>query len=195
MSFGEKLLMLREKAGITQEALAQKIGISKQNISRYENSNREPNIRTAKKIADALGVPLEELTSDRSKESVFYQTDVPPKMASRILKTIEECMRERDLTVSDLACELDVPIAYIADFFGHDFDALSDSQVVKLCNIVGCNYRVFQGAWLFANEQAGHPLSAEEVDLIFAWRSADGKTRRKVAIDLEDYGFRYHPKE
>lgn len=32
-------------------------------------------------------------------------------------------------------------------------------------------------------------LSIEEVRLIFAWRAADSKTRRKVAIDLEDYGF------
>lgn len=30
-----------------------------------------------------------------------------------------------------------------------------------------------------------------EAQLISAWRKADDKTRRKVAIDLEDYGFSY----
>ena len=57
-TFGEKLRQLRIGAGLTQEALAQKCGMAKQSISRYEKSDREPNIRTAKTIADALGVPL-----------------------------------------------------------------------------------------------------------------------------------------
>ena len=61
MSFGERLRQLRIDAGLTQDALADRLGIKKQTISRYENSEREPNIRTAKKLADALGVSLESL--------------------------------------------------------------------------------------------------------------------------------------
>lgn len=61
MLFGDKLKQLRLSANMTQEQLAAKCGMQKQNISRYENSDREPNIRTAKKMADALGVSLEEL--------------------------------------------------------------------------------------------------------------------------------------
>lgn len=60
-TFGEKLRQLRLGAGLTQDALAQKCGMAKQSISRYEKSDREPNIRTAKTIADALGVPLASL--------------------------------------------------------------------------------------------------------------------------------------
>lgn len=33
--------------------------------------------------------------------------------------------------------------------------------------------------------------SKVEAQLVEAWRQADDKTRRKVAIDLEDYGFTY----
>ena len=62
MSFGQRLKYLRTSLGITQEELALKIGIQKQHISRYENDRCEPNIRTAKRIADALGVSLEELS-------------------------------------------------------------------------------------------------------------------------------------
>lgn len=61
MTIGERIKNLRVSAGMTQEELAQKIGLKKQNISRYENSHCEPNIRTAKKIADALGVTIEEM--------------------------------------------------------------------------------------------------------------------------------------
>jgi transcriptional regulator with XRE-family HTH domain len=59
--FGEKLKTARLAAGMTQEELAEKCGMKKQSISRYENSEREPNIRTAKKLADALNISLESL--------------------------------------------------------------------------------------------------------------------------------------
>lgn len=59
MSFGERVKKLRIERGYTQEALADAVGVKKQTISRYENSDREPNIRSAKALADALGVPLE----------------------------------------------------------------------------------------------------------------------------------------
>ena len=36
-------------------------------------------------------------------------------------------------------------------------------------------------------------LTMDEVRLIFAWREADEKSRRKIAIELEDYGFSYAP--
>jgi len=61
MTIGERIKNLRISAGLTQEELAQRIGVKKQNISRYENGRVEPNIRTAKKIADALGVTIEEM--------------------------------------------------------------------------------------------------------------------------------------
>jgi len=61
MNFGELLKSIRIAKGFTQESLADKIGVKKQTISRYENSDREPNVRTAKRIADALGVSLAEL--------------------------------------------------------------------------------------------------------------------------------------
>ena len=61
MTFGNKLKTIRTEKGYSQELLASKIGVRKQTISRYENSEREPNIRTAKRIANALGISLEEL--------------------------------------------------------------------------------------------------------------------------------------
>ena len=69
-TFGAKLRSLRIAAGLTQEELAKKCGTSKQSISRYEKSDREPNIRTAKVIADALGVPLEYLAPDNADPGV-----------------------------------------------------------------------------------------------------------------------------
>ena len=67
MNFGVKLKTQRLAKGFTQELLAEKIGVKKQTISRYENSEREPNLPTAKKIANALGISLEELAATGEK--------------------------------------------------------------------------------------------------------------------------------
>ena len=74
-NFGKTLKNARLAAGLTQEALAQKCGMKKQNISRYENSEREPNIRTAKAIADALGIELETLMNGENKNPAANKGD------------------------------------------------------------------------------------------------------------------------
>ena len=38
-------------------------------------------------------------------------------------------------------------------------------------------------------------VSQEEKQLVTAWRNAEEKDKRRVAIDLEDYGFSYSPAE
>ncbi len=63
-TFGERLKHYRLAADMTQEELANKCGMKKQSISRYEKSDREPNIHIAKAIADALGISLESLVGE-----------------------------------------------------------------------------------------------------------------------------------
>lgn len=48
----KNLKLLREEAGISQQALANVIGISQQSINKYENHNIEPDIGTLIRIAD-----------------------------------------------------------------------------------------------------------------------------------------------
>ena len=58
MLFGEKLKFLRAYKGMTQQQLADLLGTTKQTISRYEATEREPNLRTVTEYAEKLGVPL-----------------------------------------------------------------------------------------------------------------------------------------
>lgn len=68
MTFGDTLKAYRIASGLTQDALANKIGTTKQAIWRYENSEREPNVRTARLLASALGVPLSVLLASSAPE-------------------------------------------------------------------------------------------------------------------------------
>ena len=59
--FATRLREARERKGMTQIVLADRCGFSYATISQYETGNREPQVMAAKKIADELGVSLDEL--------------------------------------------------------------------------------------------------------------------------------------
>lgn len=61
MSFGEKLKEYREYKSMTQEQLANKIGVAKSTIAGYEKGNRTPDVKKIKKLADALGITGDDL--------------------------------------------------------------------------------------------------------------------------------------
>jgi transcriptional regulator with XRE-family HTH domain len=56
----KQLIALRQKAGLTQEEIAEKLSTSKSNISRLENvhSSISPKLSTIRAYADAVGYKL-----------------------------------------------------------------------------------------------------------------------------------------
>lgn len=63
--FKKNLARIRETAGFTQEALAQKINVTRQAVSAWERGRTEPDIETLIKLAEALNVDVEDLIFDR----------------------------------------------------------------------------------------------------------------------------------
>ncbi len=61
---GRLIKTLREGAELTQEQLAAKAGVDHSYISLLENGQRMPTIKTADKIARALGVTLADLVKE-----------------------------------------------------------------------------------------------------------------------------------
>ena len=53
---GENTARIRKEKGLTQEALAEKSGLSQQYISGLENGLRNPTIVTLHELASALGI-------------------------------------------------------------------------------------------------------------------------------------------
>lgn len=66
------LISLRKKAGITQEQLAEKIGVSRQAIANWEKGDNTPDITKCIALADLYGVSIDELAghSELSDEPV-----------------------------------------------------------------------------------------------------------------------------
>lgn len=61
LTFGERMKQLRIENKLTQEELANKLSLSKSNISKYESNDVEPNIETLNKLATLFNVSLDYL--------------------------------------------------------------------------------------------------------------------------------------
>lgn len=59
--FGQLVAQKRKAAGLTQEALANKLGISPQAVSKWENGVGFPDVTLFPPLAEALGIPVEQL--------------------------------------------------------------------------------------------------------------------------------------
>ena len=64
----KKLIMLRKQRKLTQQEMAQYLGITRQAYQRYENGSREPDIATLYKIADFFAVTLDDLLEREQAE-------------------------------------------------------------------------------------------------------------------------------
>ena len=63
-TFNERLKQLRDKAGLTQEALARAAGISVSAVSKLEQTAIDPSWSTVQALARALGVECKALKEE-----------------------------------------------------------------------------------------------------------------------------------
>lgn len=61
MGFGNSLFNARKKSGLSQEAVAEKLGVSRQTISKWELDETLPDIRQSKKLSQLYHLTLDEL--------------------------------------------------------------------------------------------------------------------------------------
>lgn len=64
MTLREKLIVLRDKAGITQMSLAHQLGVSRQAVTRWESGDTAPSMDKLKALAKIYDVSLDWLCSD-----------------------------------------------------------------------------------------------------------------------------------
>lgn len=80
MNLGNRLVQARKKAGLSQEAVAEKLGVSRQTISKWETDETVPDIYQSKKLAKLYHLSLDEL----------IEFDVDLKEIEHIIKNTDE---------------------------------------------------------------------------------------------------------
>lgn len=61
MSLGKSLYQARKKSGLSQENVAEQLGVSRQTISKWETDETLPDIRQSKKLAMLYHITLDQL--------------------------------------------------------------------------------------------------------------------------------------
>ena len=61
MTLGNSLYKARKRTGLSQEEVAEKLGVSRQTISKWETSETLPDIRQSKQMAQLYHLSLDEL--------------------------------------------------------------------------------------------------------------------------------------
>lgn len=91
MTFGEKVRNERNRLGLSQDELAEKIGVTRRVISSYENDSSRPRgTERYNKLADALGVNINYLLS----EDEAFIANVEDNYGRRGAKQAKELLAE-----------------------------------------------------------------------------------------------------
>ena len=94
-SFGQRLSRLRKEKGLTQEDIANRITISPQAVSKWENDVSSPDIDYLTSLADILGVSVDELLGRKEETKASKE---PQAEAS---ETADEVVDDEDKKSGD----------------------------------------------------------------------------------------------
>ena len=89
MEIGKNIMDLRKKNGLSQEELAEKIGVARQTISKWELGETSPDLKQAKELSKLFHVSLDELTNNDIRDVLVEKTSNTEKLAGLILRLIK----------------------------------------------------------------------------------------------------------
>lgn len=87
MTFAEKLKSIRKKAGLSQEQLAEKLGVSRQAVTKWETETGIPDIENMMAISALFDISIDELLSNErpaNKSQVEISEILQRKMGAPI---------------------------------------------------------------------------------------------------------------
>ena len=85
MNLGNSLFHARKKCGLSQEDVAEKLGVSRQTVSKWETDETLPDIRQSKKMAVLYNMSLDEL----------IEFDIDVKEIQQIIEKTSEQIEEK----------------------------------------------------------------------------------------------------
>lgn len=96
MEFPERLAALRKARGLTQQALADQVGIAVLQVHRYENGTSQPTLDVIRRLAIALGVSADMLVFDEQErgpsDALRYQFETISRMSEHEQETVRELL-------------------------------------------------------------------------------------------------------
>ena len=98
MELGKKIRALRFKASLTQEQLAEKLGVAPQSVSKWENAAAMPDITILPLLAETFGVSIDELfdlTAEQRLNRVENSLDIEKTLPPELFREYEDFLKEQ----------------------------------------------------------------------------------------------------
>ena len=114
MSIGEKIVEARKANNLTQEQLAELMGVTRQSISRWEQNVAYPEVEKILRLSDILNVSCDYLLKENeTRKSIASDEKEKQSVVTRLLKSmvgkkvkIDLLEGDMDIDFFDTACEI-----------------------------------------------------------------------------------------
>ena len=131
MTLGKRIATLRKEKGIKQEELAQMLDISAQAVSKWENDLTCPDINALPKLAQILGVSVDELLSGKQKPAVV----IVPEEKRKDIKDMTLRLVVDESKGNKVRINIPVSIIKIALEMGMELPQFSGNSMAQNINI------------------------------------------------------------
>lgn len=126
-TFGQRFVRLRKEKGFTQEDIANKINISAQAVSKWENDISLPDIAILGDLADIFGISIDELLGRNVEQKVELLDDNNKKNINKMALKIKVISDEGDKV------NINLPVALVKACIesGANFVDLGGNKTLK----------------------------------------------------------------
>ena len=138
-TIGSRIARLRKEKGLTQEGLAEKLGISSQAVSKWENDSSCPDISLLPALADILGVTIDELLTGKNEEVKQLPVEQRKNLDQltlrvRVISTKGDKVKV-NLPMSLVKVGLELGIDIAPNYAGGNLDALRNLDLAKIMDL------------------------------------------------------------
>ena len=105
-TLGSRITKYRKEKGLTQEMLAEQLGVSPQAVSKWENDISCPDISLLPKLSEILGISVDELLSGKKEPETKFVPEEKRKDINEMMFRIVVDSSEGDKVRVNIPCAL-----------------------------------------------------------------------------------------
>ena len=145
MTLGKRIAALRRQKGLKQEDLANELDVSPQAVSKWENDQTCPDISLLPRLAQLLGVSVDELLSGK-KENLPQTVQILPPEERKDLKDMMLRIVVDSADGDHVRVNIPVALVQVALEMGMEMPQVSGNAALKNIDLAQIMELVRQGA-------------------------------------------------
>ena len=137
MTFGERLLEYRNRVGLSQEKLAEQIGVTRQTVSKWETNQSTPDFDKIIPLCEVLGITTEELIKGEKEEKDVKLAEIKQEKERAKKEYVQKRNKKKAIVLSIsifLYCIATFALPYMTEVLRYE-DAHAVMIWATLCTI------------------------------------------------------------